>query len=153
MKTSIMRSLLNIAKSFDMYSRPVTLTYKKHNSYRTVIGGLVSLLILIIILALFGILFFQMLNKEYIKMQKNEVFINLTNDTTVFNISETEWNFYISITSVLDISSTPPDHSKYYNLYYMLNDQMTNNSELIAMHPCTENDGHYPDYLSYSVTY
>ena len=55
-KSSAANSFLNFVRSLDMYGHPVTLTFKKDSTYKSVLGGTVSILSFIGVVIYFLIL-------------------------------------------------------------------------------------------------
>jgi glycyl-tRNA synthetase alpha chain len=51
-------------KMFDIYSKPITMTYRGREKFRSVFGGMISLLIVIFIICIFGYKMRDMINRS-----------------------------------------------------------------------------------------
>ena len=51
-------------KTFDIYAKPITMTYKGKEKFRSKFGGLVSLILLLFIISIFAYKFRDMINRN-----------------------------------------------------------------------------------------
>ena len=49
---------------FDIYAKPITMTYRGREKFRSVLGGMISLLIVIFIICIFGYKMRDMINRS-----------------------------------------------------------------------------------------
>jgi len=49
---------------FDIYAKPITMTYRGKEKFRSVFGGLISLIILLFIASIFGYKLRDMINRS-----------------------------------------------------------------------------------------
>ena len=67
-------------KKFDLFSQRIMLTYKGETSFSTLIGGIVSLMIMAIVLVYAVFLFQIMINRQNSNNSKSSAFVDLVNE-------------------------------------------------------------------------
>jgi hypothetical protein len=56
---------------FDIYAKPITMTYRGREKFRSVFGGMISLLIVASIISIFGYKMREMINRSQTQVKKN----------------------------------------------------------------------------------
>ena len=85
-------------KSYDMYSKVITFTYKSEDSYRTLIGGVVSIIIFSIISVQAMGLFMIMVDKKASNSTVNTIVTDLSQDTDILNLENTTFQVAVEVT-------------------------------------------------------
>jgi hypothetical protein len=58
-------------KTFDIYAKPITMTYRGKEKFRSTFGGVVSIMILGFIIAIFSYKLRDMINRSQAQVKKN----------------------------------------------------------------------------------
>ena len=58
-------------KNLDIYAKPITMTYKGNEKFRSKLGGLISLIILLVIVFIFSYKMRDMVNRSRSQVKKN----------------------------------------------------------------------------------
>lgn len=53
-------------RSFDIYGRTITFTYKGEERYSTILGGIISVIVSLMSIIYFGLLVKQLINHEFV---------------------------------------------------------------------------------------
>lgn len=112
--------------SFDMFCMPITLNYKGRDSFRTIIGGSIS----IVIFALFSVILTKLLrvmfDKSQVKSTENTVFYDTFSDTTEHFPLESE----MTIAFYINSQSTSQAYAETYFNFYEVTNQYDNQTGL-----------------------
>ena len=58
-------------KGFDIYAKPITLTYRGKEKFRSIFGGLISVVVIGFIISIFGYKLRDMINRNNAQVKKN----------------------------------------------------------------------------------
>ncbi|CDW88841.1 UNKNOWN [Stylonychia lemnae] len=93
--------LLNCIKQQDMYGRPITLTYQKSQTFKSVIGGIFTLITRLSILVFFLLELANVLRKQ--STIKNSNYIrDLANDLTEYQFDQSNFDIAVSLSYMND---------------------------------------------------
>jgi len=87
----------NLTKSIDLFSNPVSLTYKGKDKFQTVYGGILSSVILSICFAYFLRLSIVMFTRGETAKSKNTIINDLTQDFEYFNVTKEDFSFFFNL--------------------------------------------------------
>ena len=105
--------LLNMAvgkvKAFDMFSSPVTLTYDKKSSFKSIFGGLYSVLVCVMMIGVSVILFQKLSSRSIQRSTLSKTFINTFDDSEPKKFMENGPTFVFKLTNnVMDTGNVLP---------------------------------------------
>ena len=72
------RNIYRSIKKFDLFSQRIMLTYKGENSFSTLLGGVISLIIMAVVWVYTAFLFQTMINRENSNNSKSSAFVDLS---------------------------------------------------------------------------
>ena len=84
-------------KSYDMYGRKISFTYKGEDEYKTLCGGLVSLIVLILLALYTWLLVVIMINREDTQKASYGLVKNLIFDNEVLSLKDTTFSLAFSV--------------------------------------------------------
>ena len=85
-------------KDFDVYGKTITFTYKGKDQYKTFIGGVISIIMLIIAL-LYGVnLFIIMIGRDNTNTTVSTIIKDLSNDSEVIELNKSKFQLAFSVT-------------------------------------------------------
>ncbi len=70
-KTKTSSKRWKFLKSFDIYAKPITMTYRGKEKFRSTFGGLISFILLGFIISIFGYKLRDMVNRNNAQVKKN----------------------------------------------------------------------------------
>ena len=101
-------------KGFDMYGKTITFTYKGQDQFKTFIGGIVSI-ILFFVAIIYGVnLLNVMVNRNDTNSTINTVIEDLSVDSEVLNLGES--NFQLAIAARYDNQISITENNPYFRL-------------------------------------
>ena len=121
----ILKWIKETIKNRDIFEKSISLTYKGNHSFKTLFGGIVSTIILILMI-LYGImLFIQMVNRDNTNKSKNSIVIDPEEKAQYYHIGTNNLSFAIYLSQASD--KTPFIDESYFNisitqLEYVLDD-------------------------------
>lgn len=71
LKSKDRKSRWGFLKNLDIYAKPITMTYKGKEKFRSKFGGFISMMILLFIVILFGYKLREMVNRTKSQVKKN----------------------------------------------------------------------------------
>ena len=100
---------INSFNNFDLLKTPITLSYKNKYLYRTIIGGILTILLIIIIIVYFIVRLSQIIKKSSFSIISNEFqnpkeSINFTNVPILFALTDNNGNPLELNTKIVDFS-------------------------------------------------
>lgn len=67
-------AILKRIKILDFYAKPITFTYKGNESFRSVLGGIISLVIIVILTVIFGYKIERLMSRDDTTTRKSSIY-------------------------------------------------------------------------------
>ena len=83
----------NMIKMFDLYQTKVTLTFDGKSSFKTLFGALISIVIMLSVLSIFGLLVYWIIIKIMTSTSINKIFKDYTNDSEMHYFAKSDVYF------------------------------------------------------------
>jgi hypothetical protein len=145
MLKSASKKMMKTIRSADVYGEPITLTYERHNKFKTHLGGFWTIILGVFMTAYFSFLFWGLFARNTINFTTNTVVKDLTVDTQYEDIGKSGFVIAIGLrnhgTSLLDDSYRQYIEVKVEEIEWILNANKTwtRNKKDLKIEKCGDN--------------
>ncbi|CAI2385440.1 unnamed protein product [Moneuplotes crassus] len=103
-------------KGFDMYPKVITFTYKGEDEFKTLFGGIISVIIKVILVLYTYMMVRIMLGRKDTSKSVNTVVHDILNDNDPISLKGTNFSFAFKVESDTDSSFYPIDEPNYFSI-------------------------------------
>lgn len=108
--------LKSLLQSFDIYGKPILMTHKGNQKFKTIFGGLVSLLVCLFLFAMFWYKFHIMITRQNTSVKQNSIINASSKLTPAQDIGAYGYSIAIGLTNPF---SAPLTYDKKYGVFQM----------------------------------